>query len=44
MRTLVESLKRLYQTGQLTRVQIDDLRGKGKINRTETEYITEARK
>ncbi len=44
MSTLVESLKRLYQTGQLTRLQIDDLHGKGKINRAETEYITGAKK
>lgn len=40
MRTLVESLKRLYKKGTLTQEQIAERVGKGSISAEEYEYIT----
>lgn len=39
MSTLVESLKRLYKKGRLTKQQIKDRVTKGTINEKEYEYI-----
>ncbi|MGN1211977.1 MAG: XkdX family protein [Candidatus Cryptobacteroides sp.] len=40
MRTLVESLKRLYKKGTLTQEQIAERVEKGSISAEEYEYIT----
>ncbi len=40
MRTLAESLRRLYQLNKLTYDQISGLAEKGKISWEEVEYIT----
>lgn len=40
MRMLVESLKRLYESGRLTKEQILDRVTSGKITQSEYEYIT----
>ena len=40
MRTLVESIKRLYDSGKLTKVQIADRVQKGSISAEEYVYIT----
>ncbi len=40
MRTVVESFKRLYNSGKLTREQIEERVDSGKINAEEYEYIT----
>ena len=40
MRTLVESLKRLYDAGRLTKDQIKERVAKGTITRAEYKYIT----
>lgn len=39
MRTLVESLKRLYEAGRLTREQIEARLERGTITQEEFEYI-----
>ena len=39
MRTLVESLKRLYSAGRLTTEKLDDLLLEGKIMEAEYAYI-----
>lgn len=39
MRTLVESLKRLYEAGRLTRAQIEDRLDRGTITQEEYDYI-----
>lgn len=39
MRTLVESLKRLYQSGQITEANISDRVTSGKITSEEETYI-----
>lgn len=41
MRTLVESLKRLYNSGKLSREQVEERASSGKIDTEEFEYITE---
>lgn len=41
MRTLVESLKRLYKKGTLTLEQVAERVTKGSISAEEYEYITE---
>lgn len=40
MRTLVESLKRLYKKGNLTKEQIEERVKKNSISADEYEYIT----
>lgn len=40
MKMLVESLKRLYEKGRLTKVQIAERVTKGSITREEYAYIT----
>lgn len=40
MRTLVESLKRLYKAGKLTEEQVAERVEKGSISAEEYEYIT----
>ena len=40
MRTLVESLKRLYKKGSLTLEQVRERVEKGSISESEYEYIT----
>lgn len=40
MRALVNSLKRLYETGKLTKEQLKERVEKGTINETEYEEIT----
>ena len=40
MRTLVESLKRLYEKGRLTKGQVVERVTKGSITSEEYEYIT----
>lgn len=40
MRTLVESLKRLYKAGKLTKEQVAERVEKGSISADEYEYIT----
>ena len=39
MNALIESLKRLYQNGQVTKEKIDGLLKEKKINHDEYEYI-----
>ena len=39
MRTLVESLKRLYEAGRLTYAQIEERLAKGTITQEEFDYI-----
>ena len=39
MRVLVESLKRLYQAGRITKDQLIDRYEKGQITREEYDYI-----
>lgn len=40
MRTLVESLKRLYEKGKLTREQVAERVAKGSISADEFQHIT----
>jgi phosphopantothenoylcysteine synthetase/decarboxylase len=40
MRTLISSLKRLYEKEKLTKAQIADRAAKGNISKEEYEYIT----
>jgi len=40
VRTVVESFKRLYNSGKLTREQIEERVDSGKISAEEYEYIT----
>lgn len=40
MRTVVESFKRLYNSGKLTREQVKERVDSGKISAEEYEYIT----
>lgn len=40
MRTLVESIKRLYVSGKLTKAQVSDRVQKGSISAEEYVYIT----
>lgn len=40
MRTIVESFKRLYDSGKLSREQIAERVTTGKVNTEEFEYIT----
>lgn len=40
MRTVVESFKRLYNSGKLTREQVEERVDSGKISAEEYEYIT----
>lgn len=40
MRTLVESLKRLYEKSKLTREQVEERVAKGSISADEFKYIT----
>jgi len=39
MRTLVESLKRLYQKGSITIEKLNDMKDSGKITLEEYDYI-----
>lgn len=40
MKTLVESLKRLFESGKLTKEQIAERVGKGSITKDDYTYIT----
>lgn len=41
MSQLIDSLKRLYQSGKLTLEQIESILAKGSISQEEFDYITE---
>ena len=40
MKTLVESLKRLFESGKLTKEQIAERVGKGSITKDDYRYVT----